>query len=281
MADPYTLASCYACRCPLRQGDQRGVIPSCRLAVTGPPPRPASPVATPGRLTPLCRNCCPEPGGTSPCPWNTLRDQRPEAQFPEDLHRVVLPPPRHQQPRNRWADGQHWSPETLLPPHPSLPYARLLSGAGYSDHSGQVGRGRKGCTPSPSGGPTSLSCSPSPPANLSSSPVHPRTWSSPHCTSPMSSGGRHEGSITSGARLRVERPHQPFNLGTTVDHQDPPIPTPIPVFPATAASVPQRHRPSSSTLERPFVRLNPPPDHRDPPLLLSRPPVMDTRSALD
>ena len=65
-----------------------------------------------------------------------------------------------------------------------------------------------------------------------------------------------------------------------MEHQDPPIPTPAPVFPMTAVSFPQRHRPSPSALERPTVYPNRPPDHRDPPLLLSRPTVMDTRSAL-
>ena len=163
MSDPYTLALCYACRCPLHQEDRCGVIPSVRLAVTGPPPCPAPPMGTPGRPPPLCRNCCPEPGGASPLPWNTLRNQRPEAQSSECPHRVTLPSPKLQQPGNLWANGQNCSPGTLPLPHSSLPYAQLLSGEGYSDHSGQVGRGRRGYTPIPNGRPTPLSCSLPPP----------------------------------------------------------------------------------------------------------------------
>ena len=180
MADLRTPASCYACCCPFHQGGQCGVIPGCRPAMTGPPPRPASFVAAPGRPIPLCRSCYPGPDGASPCSWNTLRDQHPEAQFPEDPHHVVPPPPRHQRPGGRWADGQqhrpppmhiwrlhpdedededtagavqlaqHRSPETLLPPRFPSPNARVASQAGYGRRDltvvrrSQVKRGPKG-----------------------------------------------------------------------------------------------------------------------------------------
>ena len=204
-------ASCSTCCCPFHQGGRCGVAHGCRPAMTGSPPRPASFMAAPGGPIPLCQSCYPGPDGASPCSWNTLWVQHPQAQSPEDPHHTVPPPPRHRRPGGRWDDGQqhrpppvhiwsphpdedtaeviqsalHQPPEILLPRSPS-PNARIASGAGYGRRELTVvrrsrgHRGRKGHTLFPCGGPTPLGRSPSPQADFSASPARPRSQSPPH-----------------------------------------------------------------------------------------------------